>query len=391
MSLDPARRLAMPLLLVALATATASARPAPPETPPTRKEAPPRHPRLYTVTQRLDPAPIQTFARLSPAQRRVLRELTSRSTIRTRVHAAGGRVLLSLSPRHPGGPMEILLCEETHRLVVFLPRPRLSFTLPLERLPDVLDGCPASRRDDFAVGADPAGDKEAAPVQPDATDWPWRTRVVDLPLSYRYFPRPGRPVSWPIRQPFSLTVLDAPRPFYSVFQQPLLHLALPALQSDSGVLVLEALAWRSGTPLSWSTTVRNEAKPGGAAPTFHATVDDHGWVRVAPGRLAATRDGYRKGRELTRALGKGAQIVPAARLAGLRSGRTTGSLTVNNRARHAALVYVDGFLLGWVGARSSFELKGLPDGYYRVYAVSPTGVRYWGPNDMYVPGPLTLR
>jgi hypothetical protein len=64
---------------------------------------------------------------------------------------------------------------------------------------------------------------------------------------------------------------------------------------------------------------------------------------------------------------------------------------VRNRSGHAAWVYADGVLLGWVAAGKRLALPGLPEGFYRIYARSPSAVRSWGPHDVYVPGPLTLR
>ena len=63
-----------------------------------------------------------------------------------------------------------------------------------------------------------------------------------------------------------------------------------------------------------------------------------------------------------------------------------------NTSTSLAYIHVDGALLGWVapgGGKMSF--KGLPEGFCRVYARSPLGIRTWGPLDMYVPGPLTLK
>jgi len=352
----------------------------------------PRYVHHWTVTQRLESTPILGFARLDDRARRVIQKLIRSSSISTEVRASGGRVLLSLDRRHPAGPAELLLCEDLDQLVVLRPDRRQTHTLPLGRLPDVLDLHESSTRADFDIDDKQTGQEAAeAPTAPRIEHrWPWRTRTHDDTILYRYTPQPGRATSWPIRQPFTVTYLDQPRPFYAIFDQPLLHVALPLLQTPRGVLLLESLAWRTGTPLAWTTTVRNEGKPGGVPPTFHATVDDHGWVRGAPDQLVANRAGYHTVRALTGA-GEGLQIVPPPSLAGLRQRPSTGKLSIENRARRAAWIYVDGFLVGWVGPRRQLAVQGLPDGHYRIYAVSPTGVRSWGPMDVYVPGPLTLR
>ena len=82
--------------------------------------------------------------------------------------------------------------------------------------------------------------------------------------------------------------------------------------------------------------------------------------------------------------------MPAAELAKLRGGKRGGPLRVANHSGHAAYVVVDGLVIGWVSAGSEHAFGGLAAGFYRVYAVTPTAVRSWGPLDTYVPGPVTL-
>jgi len=383
------------LLLCATTTGCSRPRGSTPD-PPTRRSRTaaadgPRHVHHWTVKTRLESSPaIGSFARLTPDQRRHLDSLIDRSTIPIEISAAQGRVLVTLPYQHPGGPVELLLAEDMDRIFVFHPQRKLSHDVPLDRLPDLLDGHEASVRSDFVA------EIEAPPPQQRP---PTRTALLGATISLRYNPRPGHPLSWPIQQRVTLVFPDTPRPFYSVFQQPLLSICLPLLQSSlalellqaqRGALVLESLAWNlAAPPQSWTTTLSNEGNPGGAAPTFHSKVVARGWVPVPPDRLSTSRHGYRNGRRWVQAAG--IQLVPPTQLAGLRATRTTGALTISNRGRYLAQIYADGALLGWVTPGKTFAFRGLPDGYYRLYAVSPTGVRYWGPHDQYVPGPWTLR
>jgi len=67
-----------------------------------------------------------------------------------------------------------------------------------------------------------------------------------------------------------------------------------------------------------------------------------------------------------------------------------GSLRVRNPRGRVALVYADGVLLGLVGPRSRFAFGTTEPGYFRVTTHSLFGTDVWGPQDLYVPGNVTL-
>jgi len=336
----------------------------------------------WIVTSRLDPANIGTFTRLTPARRATLDDLVSRSTVPLEVYASQGQLLLRLSARHPAGPMDLLLQEDQDQIRGHLPRSKLRFDAPLDHLPDLLDGRSGSTRADF--GAELSA---AAPPRPTAAS-AIKTAELDATLTFRYLPRPGHPLSWPIQQQVQILFADSPRPFFSVFQQPLLHVVLPLLQARRGVLLLESLAWNvTAAPVAWSTTTSNEGQPGGQPPTFRASVEDQGWVWIPSSLMAASRSGYHEGRPSPGS----SQLVPATQLAALRPTQSAGPLTVENHGGSSAMVYADGILMGRVADRQKLAIKGLPAGFYQLYAVSPSGVRCWGPHPLYVPGPWTLR
>jgi hypothetical protein len=163
------------------------------------------------------------------------------------------------------------------------------------------------------------------------------------------------------------------------------------LLNERGMLVLESLAFTTGFPISWSLSVTNEGRPGSHPPAIHGQVRDYGHIRVPLDSVALKRRKYTAGRRLFRRSAPGMQLIPAADLKALRASQPAGPLEVNNRSGFAAKIYVDGIRIGWVGPKKTFSFRGLPAGYYRVYGLSPTAVRSWGPFDIYVPGPITLR
>jgi len=336
------------------------------------------------LSGRLDNGGVGSFVRLTPLQQGALTRLTERSRLSLRVDARGGRVLIALPPEHPAGPLELLLAEDQDRLFVFVPKPRLRLSLPMARLPDILDGVTPSARTDFAM------ELEGAPEPARRRREHHKIRDQHASITLSYFPDPQRADSWSIQHRLTLAFLDRPRPFYTVFQQPLLHVALPLLQTSRGRLALESLAFATGTPTGWSLTLINEGHPGGTPPTLHVTAHDRGWNPVPARAISIERQGFRPGRTMPRSV-PGMQLTAGTALADLRSGKSEGPLAVHNRSGCSAYLYADGVLLGWVGPGSQFSFAGLPAGYWRIYAVSPTGLRYWGPHDLYVPGPLTLR
>jgi hypothetical protein len=349
--------------------------------------------RHWTVSYRLDPSAIGSFAVLKTRERQNLEHLINRSWVEWQVFSLDGRLLVRPPRNHPLGTVELLLAEDLERLIVFSPQRRRRFSTELERFPDLLDGVPASARVDF--GVDRELDHRGSPTTPaDYAGLERRVRVRShrTAITLRYRPQARRPRAWPLRLELRLVFPDEPLPWPG--QRPLLHIALPLLQNPRGRLVLEGLACGTGTPVAWSSTLQNEGKPSKVAPTLHARVRDNGYSRLRPELFEEERPGYRSVRATPGGREPGAQLVPSGRLAPLRREKPPEGgkgLVVDNRAAHAAYVYVDGLLLGWVGPRRSMTFTGLPAGYYRVFCVTPTTVRSWGPRDLYVPGPVVLR
>lgn len=343
----------------------------------------------YTLTTRLVPRSARTFARLKGPQQRILSDLLRRSELVHDVKLADGRMVVTLPPSlcpPKTSPWELVIAEDLQQLVVFAPQRKLRHELDLERLPDVLDGHVArSRRDQFSLrlGALSA----PARVAPDAL----KTTTLPARLGLRYYPRLRRHRGQPVTQQLQLELRQEPRVLPG--HQPLLLIAAPLFVSARGLQALEPLALRMGRtpPQSWTVTTVNEARQVKLPPRVLTSVVFHGHVRLPRCSLSTVRKGYTDARATPRSTLPGLQLQPKAALARIRQGKSSGSLKVNNRSPATAYVYADGVLLGWLapGRRISFE--GLPDGFYRLYARSPSGLYAWGPEDLYLPGPWTLR
>ena len=345
--------------------------------------------RSYSLVSHLRTGPASSFARLTNPQKEALARLIRRSEIRHKLSVADGRILITmprtLSPPRTR-PLELLLAEDLGRLVIFDPQRKLRFALPLDRLPDVLDGVMRSRRGDFRLDLAVAAGTEARalPVPSGIKASTFAARVSLNYFSDRKTHKPQR-----IEQQLEVALPDSPArlPFYS----PTLLVALPLLQAPSGLPALESLTFALGRPpLSWALTTKNHSRASHAASTIITRVFDQGHVRVPRCEFAEDRKDYRDARTLLRPQGKGLQRFLPTELARLREARAGGAMAVHNRSRFVAHVHVDGALLGWVAPGSAMDFNGLPAGFYRVQARSPLGIRTWGPVDMYVPGPLTL-
>jgi hypothetical protein len=388
------RRLSL-LSLVLLLGATAGTACLPQRIDPPRPEepSPPSDPDFtngwvyahqYVITSRLDPIPIQSFAQLLPEQRRELEALYQKPDARIVVFEADGRLLMTLPSSHPSGEIELLLADDHDTVAVFYIDKKRCYLLPRDRLPDLLDGAPPSSQSDLELEMRPSPGP-----RPKGSPSPGRKLAgLNVQIALRSFPDPQKPRAWPVRIRLDLLFADElPSP---IGRQPLLSVALPLLQSEEGLDVIDAVARRMGPPLRWSIRVINESKPSAIAPQFSMEVEDQGRVRVPRTRLSLLRPGYSEGKLLPDRQESGRQILSEATLGRLRSTKPIGPLRISNRSSRSFFLYLDGALLGWVNPGRQMSFKGIPEGYYRLFAVSPTGLRAWGPIDTYVPGPLTL-
>lgn len=341
------------------------------------------HLQRYTLLSKLDPGPIATFARLTPKQRAALEVLFKRSGLRQEILVTDGRLLLSLPATHPSGEMEILLAEDLNKLVIFQPKKKHRTSLPRDRLPDVLEGVAPSSRANFSMTALEPAAAQTGPLSRSKT----RSLATRIGLRYRANRKSLKARS--LRITFQVTVREEPRRL--PITAPLLHVALPLLQSRQGVLLLESLAYALGRPPhGWERQVIDERGHDGAAMTLRTEVHDRGLTRVARCRMSAFRKGYKDVRLGSRSK-PGMQLLPPRSLGALRKAPAGGPLRVSNHSTSPAYVYIDGALLGWVGPGKRMSFKGLSPGFYRVYGRSPTGLHCWGPHDTYVPGPLAFR
>ncbi|MCC6746339.1 MAG: hypothetical protein IT371_01690 [Deltaproteobacteria bacterium] len=340
--------------------------------------------RRYLLDTTLEVSGIGGFARLTGPQKEQLARLGARQVATTEVLALGERMLVRLPEDHPAGPLELLLADDADDLTVFAPG-NVTQTLSRERLPDLLDGSEASARSELQLEPPAEEQADAFPARA-ALSTPIR---VDLPLKYR---PPGRHAgSWSVRLALRLEGRDAAGRGPTPSAAPLLHLALPLLQDFEGLPVLDTLAQGVGEPLGWQLTVENATARPGRAPTYRTRVREASWVKVPLRRFSRERPGYETAMRPLKPRRAGMQRLRGKELSPLRAGAPGGPLRVRNLSPFAAWLYLDGLRLGWVAPESDFSFAEVPAGYYRLYAVTSTGVRAWGPVDLYVPGGWTLR
>lgn len=336
--------------------------------------------RELRIRQRLAMPQIGSFAQLTPAQRQRLQTLQHRSAHTVKALVAADRMLLTFSPRHPAADTEILICEDRDRIYAFDTKRRVVARLPRSALPDLLDLSSQSSRHDHEAAF--------APDQQPATEHATADEHFNAQIGFEYqIERRGRSQRWKIQ--LELTA-DQERHAAGVVENfAVHHIALPLLQDDLGLGVLAALAEQLPQLKRWQLRLRNAAYDG--PPVIRQAVviyDQPG--RVPLRRLSTHRTGFRRSTALFRARRNGAQTTPPESLGGLRLGDQNGELKVANSGAHAVWVYVDGAELGWVAPAEEFTFSGLSAGFYRVYAVSPSGVRSVGPADIYLPGSWPL-
>jgi hypothetical protein len=342
--------------------------------------------RRYSLESGIAPGPLKSFSRLTPAQRESLDGLIRGSRMRTEVLLLDGRMLLTLPSGHPAGGLELLLAEDLGRLVAFDLRNKRRHVLPLSRFPDVLEGAPTSARDSYRLALDEAPRPPRDPQPPPGI----RTRPFSAAISLRHLPQARSGRAEPLRVEFRALLADQPG-HWPAFE-PLLQVAFPQLQTARGRPLLEHLAHRMARPLLfWTRSVINKRYPAPARTTTWTRVRDQGHQRIPLCRLSVVRRGYSDAPGDPQPAAAGRQLIPAVDLASLRPARPAGSLRVRNNGLSSALVYLDGALLGWVAPGRVMAFEGIPAGFFNVHARTPTGLRAWGPLELYVPGPLTLR
>lgn len=339
--------------------------------------------RHFVMRQSIHPPSPSAFARLDGDQRAARRRLIAKGALVYKLYASADRLLVELPANHPLGGMELLLADDIAQLVVF-DRERWRYPLDRSRLPDILDLAARSTREEIKAGvvrppaaiAASAGSGEARATDAHAAE-----------ISLRYRPDPSRAEIWTVRQRL---LWRSQATGGKTYTRVLFQLPLPLLHGRRGQLVVESLAALGGSLDRYERSVANESFPDGAPVRFTGTIRDLGWAKLPGERFAAARPGYRLAGRFDTSRRAGAQLVGRTQLGHIRSGKPGGKLRLRNRSTCAALVFVDGVMVGWVGRGHEQAFTGLPRGYYRVFAASPSGVRSWGPRDLYLPGLWTL-
>lgn len=327
--------------------------------------------RYWRLRRRLSLPQIQSFAKLSLRQQESLAELTKAWHSPINIYSAGQRALIELAADHPAGPVKILLADDHDELTIFTPDGR-QFTEPHYRFADILDCAQDALLHD-------AQQRQTHLPRMDAT-----APHVQLQVEFRYRPQRARP------QEFRMQLLGSFEPVrhlpVGARDNSVLHAGLPYLPEHQLLQLGRAI----GIPARWSSRIINRTLPDTLAANWLNEVDDKRWLPLPARRFARNRPGYRSTRARFRCASRGNQLIARSHLFWLRRGQVSGALEVKNRSGYAAYVYVDGIRMGWVGSGQSFAFTGLPDGYYRIYATSPSGIKSWRPRDTYIPGPFTL-
>lgn len=348
--------------------------------PPPRVAPFPARAAAYTLETTLAVPRANTFAQLDPDEQRALARLRARSTLTTRVFAAGGRLLVIPPENHPAAGLELLLDAAAGHLDVSTAPGRI-VRLPAAALMDVLDRALPSSRD---LGEDPMhGRLPRREVTSSIRDNQLAERwQIVAPLRYG---RRDLGVTWSLGLRVELE--SGPQVLRDAAQiSPLCALIFSPL---IGVPQLPALRICPRQVRRWQQELRNTDRESGAPARFETAVEQHGWQRLPP-RRSRFQGRVSTAWRLAGPESDGVQLIDEAALKALRSGAATGALTVDNRSGAAALVYLDGALLGWVASGRQLAFSGVPHGFFNVFALAPSGVRTWGPRAIYVPGTLTL-
>ncbi|MBW2734237.1 MAG: hypothetical protein JRH20_17755 [Deltaproteobacteria bacterium] len=342
--------------------------------------------RAFTLTTRLAVPQAHTFTRLDASHARALGNLVAASTQQSKIFAAEGRLLILPPKNHPAAGLELLLDSGENRLDVRLPDGRI-VRLLASALVDVLDRALPSKR---GLGEDPMhGGIPQLHVQATNTDRAlgeqWK---IDAPLRFH---RRDLAAPWSLRVHVTLsaatTSKTAAPSSTAPSITPLCPLILPLIL---GVDEIPAgLTLCPGRVQGWKIALENSDRESRASACFETSVDEHGWGKPSES-VKPFKGRVDKAWRVSGPDTPGAQHLDAKALAAIRPSGPTGTLTVDNRSRVAALVYLEGALLGWVAAGRKMHFKGVPHSFFQVFATAPSGVRAWGPKALYVPGTLTL-
>ena len=322
-----------------------------------------------------------SFVRQTQAQQQVRRRLLERSALHSRIEFRRGQLRFQPDPRTPAGRWSFHL--DGHRLGL-VGSDGSEHLLPRSALPAALDGAGYDGRRHFHDEHTGAFDLRTGPPM-------GRTLTDELRVN-----APIRLSRGPKSEQALRLLLKATAP-QSADHVPYCHI-LPRHQL--GGLMLPLLPWPAGAalvarincslapPLAFALTIDAGASSD-TPPTFRSTVS-RSWTQKRWG-AALLRSKSPTETDVPTPTRPGFQAVPAGELMALRATAGASVLTIDNRSSRAALIYLDGVLLGWTAAYREFRFHCPAPGFYRVYATSPTGAAYWGPFDMYLPGTRTLR
>lgn len=324
------------------------------------------------------------FAQLSDQQKQHLAKLQKQSLLKFEVNGYAGRLLVDFPVIHPLSKAQLLIDEEMDTIFVFMTEKKIRYLLPRDRLPDIFDCAQPSSRSDFTLIYD-----DESPLPSEQQLHQKHKLAVRQAVGNVFYSRVRQNKGWPLKYSLRLTTDDSI--LKPLGRYPLWSLILPWFETEHGRTLLAEFDDRLGTPAQWSLTVTNEAQPTAAPFMQKNRLQNWGTHNLPRSNFSFVRNGYRDSKVFDECASAGRQIWPESALALLREAKNEGPLVINNRFTMPLLIYVDGLYLGWIGAEREFSFAGLPAGFYRLYATTFTGARAFGPFDLYVPGPVTLK
>lgn len=315
----------------------------------------------------LDRRGIGSFYRGTTRELARIAKLQGHATQTITLYRSLDRLLWVLPKDHPSELNSILLADDMNALIASDEHQR-DYWLDRETLPDLLDGTFPSERAAFST-------KQGSPTDPLEIEFHLRSprnQIVDWKiqlltnLKFQFRHNPHEPQSW-------------------------LHVVLPHLQASEGYGILEWLDYNTDTTPTILTTISNEDALDSLPPRWATRITSRRWKQKHRHEFAIPPKDrlIRKIHPTPQRSGK--QLLSPTDLVGIRASSSTGTLVVTNRSGFSAYLYADGILLGWIAAKSEMTFEGIPTSFYRIYATTPTGIRSWGPADIYIPGSFSLR
>ena len=349
-------------------------------------------------------AAVAHYTSRTPEAQQEAKKIASLSTLTSRVYVFGDRMLLMAPESSPAADLRIVLAFDRGTATAFDGK-KWAYTVPIEQFADLVDFSPPSHRavtnSQWVNKPHPVEMKSCSipcsntcPVDcvlPNPQRRGLLTSYLSMSANFSIEISRAQELPFSLQSRLELTTQAGNRSGHSA--SPLYALVLPHFVGNHIGSSIEALARAGGIPTRWRVRYTNQRNRHNHAPTLAATLVDHGPMSIPLNHFAIVRPGVRSGHRLPRLQRSGVQVLsqePLKRLRPTSTSERIETLVVANPSLQAALVYIDGMLLGWVAPENTFRFHGIPRGFYRLYALAPSGAKSWGPRDTFVGGTFSL-